>query len=163
HTCLAEVFLLGNGTDRGDGLLDITGNELAITTHTALQINKMVRLADGADALGDRFTLAGEVLVCVARGCHILLGLLQARFPLWGAARAALGRLAVDTGGALLQPLERLFRLGDSLVGCSLFDGHGSCHGLAQFMLHIEEIRRMMRPEMMSNIRQKPWRLIACR
>ena len=50
---LAEVFLLGNGADRVDVLLDIPGNELAVATHAALQVDKVVGVADGADALGD--------------------------------------------------------------------------------------------------------------
>ena len=32
-------------------LLDIPGNELAVATHAALQVDKVVGVADGADAL----------------------------------------------------------------------------------------------------------------
>jgi hypothetical protein len=35
QTRLAELFLLGNGADRGDVRLNITGDELAVATHAA--------------------------------------------------------------------------------------------------------------------------------
>ena len=56
---LAEVFLLGNGADRVDVVLDIPRNELAVATHAALQVDKVVGVADGADALGDLLALPG--------------------------------------------------------------------------------------------------------
>ena len=77
QACLPEVFLLGNGADRVEVVLDIPGNKLAIATDTALQINKVVGMADGTDALSDRFALAREALMLVARGFHGLLKLLQ--------------------------------------------------------------------------------------
>src|SRR5205814_4253697 len=42
--------------------LEITGNALPVATHAALQVNKVVGVADGADALGDRLALLGEAL-----------------------------------------------------------------------------------------------------
>jgi len=68
HAGLAQVCLLGNGTDCGDVVLDIPSNELPVATHTARQVNKVVGVADGANALGDLLTLPGETLVLVARG-----------------------------------------------------------------------------------------------
>jgi len=44
---LAEPFVLGKGTSLLDVLLEISGNELAVSTHPALQIDKMVVVADG--------------------------------------------------------------------------------------------------------------------
>ena len=75
--------------------LDITGNELAVATHAALQVDKVVGVADGADALGDLLALPGEALVLLASGFHLLLHLLQARGRLWGTTRATLCRLVV--------------------------------------------------------------------
>ena len=114
HTRLAEVCLLGNSTDRVDVLLEVTSTELAMTTHTTLQVDKMVR---------------------VARGCHILLGLLQARCHLGGAAQAALCRLAVGIGEGFLPPLARLFCLRGRLRSGPLFRSERGRDRLAQCML----------------------------
>jgi hypothetical protein len=54
---LAEPFLLRNGADRVDVVLDILGNELPVATHTALQGNEVVGVANGTDALGDRLAV----------------------------------------------------------------------------------------------------------
>ena len=75
--------------------LDIPGNELAVATHAALQVDKVVGVANGANALGDLLALPGETLVLVASGCHVLRHLLQARCRLWRTARTALLRLVV--------------------------------------------------------------------
>src|SRR5713101_4327269 len=91
---LAEAFLLRNGAHRVDVLLDIPGNELAVATHAALQVDKVVGVADGADTLGDLLALFAEALVLVASGFHVLLHLLQARGYFWRAARARLCRFA---------------------------------------------------------------------
>ena len=63
QAALAEPFVLGNSTNLLDVRLDIRGNELAVSTHTALKIDKMVGMADGADALGDLLALLGEALM----------------------------------------------------------------------------------------------------
>jgi hypothetical protein len=42
---LAALVLLGHGTDRGDGPLDIPGDGLAVATHAALQVHKVVGVA----------------------------------------------------------------------------------------------------------------------
>src|SRR5215510_11655895 len=65
---LAHVFLLGNGTERINMALDIPGNELAVATDTALQVDKVVGMADGAYALGDRLALPGETLGLLTSG-----------------------------------------------------------------------------------------------
>ena len=109
---LAELFLLGNGADRVDVLLDITGNELAVATHAALQVDKVVGVANGADALGDLSRAARRG--AGARGERLSTSccdLLQARCRLWGTARTTLCRLVVGVVEVLLHPLERLFRL----------------------------------------------------
>src|SRR5712692_9745966 len=75
---LAEVFLLGNRADRVDVLLDIPCNELAVATHAALQVHKVVGVADGANALRDLLALCAEALVLVARRFHLLRNLREA-------------------------------------------------------------------------------------
>ena len=59
-----------------------------------------------------------------------------------------------------MHPLARLFSLANSLFGGTLFAGHGSGDGLAQCMLHMEEVRRVMRPKVVFNIGQNPGSLI---
>ena len=51
QACLAEAFLVSNGADRVDVLLDITRYELAVAPYTSLQVNKVVGVTDGPDAL----------------------------------------------------------------------------------------------------------------
>src|SRR5436190_11883982 len=46
---LAEPFVLGNSTSLLDMPLDLCGNELAVSTHTAFKIDKMIGMADGAN------------------------------------------------------------------------------------------------------------------
>jgi hypothetical protein len=141
---LAEVVLLGNRVDRVDVLLDIPRNELAVATHAALHVNKVVGVADGAHAWRDLLALCAEALVLVACCVHLLFDLLQARGSLRGTARATLGQLVVSPVEVLVHPRARLFRLGDRLVGRPLFNGHRSGDGLAQCMLPMEEVRRVM-------------------
>src|SRR5216683_1961092 len=57
---------------------------------TPLHIDEVVRVADGAHALGDLRSLPAEAVVFLTRGFHVLLHLLQARCHLWRAARTAL-------------------------------------------------------------------------
>ena len=51
HARLAEMFLLGNSADRIDVLLDIARYQLAVAPHTSLQVDKVVGVANGANAL----------------------------------------------------------------------------------------------------------------
>jgi hypothetical protein len=157
---LAEVFVLGNGADRVDVALDIPDNELPIATHAALHVHKVVGVANGADALGDLFALPGEPLVLVACGLDILGHLLQARCRLWGAAWATLVRLAGGVVDTFLHQGERLCRLHNDLCGSPLFDGQWGRDRLAQFILHMEEVRRVMRPKVMFHIGEQARRLM---
>ena len=136
----AALGLLGHSADRGDVLLELTGDELAIAPQAALQGHTVGGVANGAHALGDLLTLPGEPLVLVARGCHVLRHLLQARCRLWQAARTALVPLVVRVLEGLGHPVERLFYLRPSLGGSPLFGGHGRRDGLAQFLLYMEEV-----------------------
>ena len=96
------MFLLGNGANRVDVLLDISGNELAVATHTTIEVDKVVCMADGTDALRDLFALPGEALVLLTRSVHGLRSLLRTHGRLWGATGTVLWRLAIDVGqGAL--------------------------------------------------------------
>ena len=119
-------------------------------------------MADGADAPGDLLSLPAEALVFLARGFHFLRDLLQTRGRLWGTTRATLCRRVVGVCEALLH-LPSVSSPAGRLGGSPLFGGHRSRDGLAQFMLHMEEVRRVMRPKVMLNIGQQARRFIARR
>ena len=118
--------MLGNGANLLDVRLDISGNELAVSTHPALEIDKMVGMADATDALGDLLALLSEALVLTTGRFERLLGLLQAHGRLWGAARTALFGLVTRALQVRLQLFELLLGFGDGLVGGPLFGGHGT-------------------------------------
>src|SRR4029453_1888229 len=99
-------------------------------------------------------------LVLVLRCYHILGSLLQAWSHLWRAAWTTLGRLTIGIVEALVHPLERLFSLRHGLGRRPLFDGQRRCDRFAQLMLHMEEVRRVMRPEVLCHIRQYSWGFI---
>ena len=48
-------------------------------------------------------------------------------------------------------------------MGGSLFGGKGGTHGFAEFMLDMEQVRRVMRSEMMLDIGQKSRGLVVYR
>jgi hypothetical protein len=121
---LAEVFLLRNGANRVDLLVDIPSDTFPVATHAALHVNTVVGAPNGADALGDRLALPDEALVLLARGCHVLYNLLQARCRFGGTPWTTLCTRAVGVVAVLLHPLARLFGLRNGLSGRSLFDGH---------------------------------------
>src|SRR5215510_8436123 len=57
---LAEPFVLGNSANLLEVRLEIRGHELAVSTHAALEIDKMIGMADATDALCDLLTLLGD-------------------------------------------------------------------------------------------------------
>lgn len=72
--------------------MDISRNALAVSTHTTLSIDKVVRLADGADALGHRLSLRADALTLLVCRLRFRGDLLQACGGLWEAARSPLCR-----------------------------------------------------------------------
>ena len=48
-------------------------------------------------------------------------------------------------------------------LGCTLFGGQRCYDRLAQLMLHMEEVRRVMHPQMVFNISKKPGRFVTRR
>ena len=59
---MAAVFLSGADAHRVDLLVDMTSAELTVATHAALQVDNVISVADGADALG------GLIALCAACG-----------------------------------------------------------------------------------------------
>ena len=155
QTPLAEAFLMGDRPNRVDLRVEITGHALVVATSPPIQIDTVVRVADGAQALGDRLALSGETLGLLASGFHVLRNLRQARCHLWGVARAALCRRVAGMGEGLVHPRAGLFRLRGGLGGGPLCDGQRGRDRLAPCMLHMEEVRRVMRPKVVFHIREK--------
>jgi len=145
QACLAEPFLLRSGTHRVNVVLDICGNERAVATHATLHVHTVRGMADSTEALGDRLALSAAALVLVARGFHGLRHLCQACCGLWGTP----GRTLVRHAELRVALLERLFGPRNGLGGSTLLDGHRRGDGLAQLMLHMEEVRRVMRSEVL--------------
>ena len=123
---LAEPCVLGNGAHRVNLLLDISRNELPISTHTSLQIDKVVRMADSADTLSDLLALLADALVLLASHFSFLRELLQACGVLWRAPRTAFLRLAARALKLSLHLLKPLVSLGGCLAGRPLLRGHGA-------------------------------------
>ena len=98
---LAQVFWLGQGTERIDRALAIPGNELAVAPPATLQVNNVGGVAEGAAALGDRLALPGQATMRLAGGFHLPRAPLRARCPLWGTAWAPLCRFVVSVVEAL--------------------------------------------------------------
>src|SRR5215470_952811 len=96
HTALAEPFVLGNGANVRDVPLNIGGDEWAVSAHPALEIDKMIIVADATDVRLDLLTLLSETLMRTTRRFECLLGLLQAHGLFWGTARP--GRFGLVTG-----------------------------------------------------------------
>jgi hypothetical protein len=118
--------VLGNGAHCVNLLVDIRRNELPIATHTALQIDKVVGLADSADTLSDLLALGADALVLLASHFRFLLELLQACGVLWRAPRTVFLRLAACALQSSSHLLKPLLRLGGCFAGRPLLRGHGA-------------------------------------
>src|ERR671935_2498776 len=90
HAALAESFVLSNGANLRDMLLDIRGNELAIAAYPALQIDKVVVVTQAPDTRLDLFTLLSKTHVLTTGRFECLRSLFQAHRYFWGPARTAL-------------------------------------------------------------------------
>src|SRR5207245_7049095 len=104
-------FLLGHGANLLDVPLDTRGDEVAVSAHPALQIDKMVVVTDAPDTRLDLCTLLGQALMFTAGRFE--------RLP--GVARTALVWLGTHTVQRRLHLIERRLRLDGRLVGGPLF------------------------------------------
>src|SRR5262249_26087288 len=107
----------------------------------ALQIDKVVGVANATDARRDLFTVLSETLVLTTGRFEGLLGVLQAHEVLWGASWTALFGLVTCILRVGLQPFELLLGFGDGFVGRPLFGGHGPRNRFDQLVLHMEQVR----------------------
>ena len=133
---------------------------MAVSAHPALEIDKMVVVANATDTRLDLFALLSETLVLTTSRFECLLGVLQAHGCLWGAPWTALFGLITRVFRVTLQPFELLFGLGDGLVGRPFFGGHGTRNRFDQLVLHMEQVRRVMRLQIVFHIGQQPERFI---
>ena len=76
HACLPEAFVLRHGAKGVHLRVDICRNELAVSPHAALHIDKVGDLADATDALGDLLALSADALKFLARRLRVLCNLL---------------------------------------------------------------------------------------
>ena len=120
---LAEPFLLSNGANRVDVLLDSPRNERAVATHAAFSIDKVVGMAESADAPGDLLALPTDALGLSARSLRLLCDLFQTCGGLWGPTRATLCRCLAGVLAPLLPLHKRFLRLSGRLPGCPLLGG----------------------------------------
>ena len=104
--------------------LDICRNEPAVSAHAALQIDKVIGLADATDALGDLLALGADAMELLARRLRFLGELLQAWGGLWGATRPPLCRRVARALKLTLYVLKPLLRLGGRLRSRPLLGGH---------------------------------------
>jgi hypothetical protein len=86
---------------------------------------------------------------------HVLRDLLQAHGHLCGTTGTTLGRLTMRVVEALVHPVKCLFGLHDGLVSRPLFGSHRGRDGLTQFMLDMEEVWGVMRPQVVFDRRQQ--------
>ena len=141
YAALAEPCVLGNGANLIDVALDVRGDQRAVATHPALEIDKMIGVANAADALCDLFALLSQALVLTTGRFEHLLGLLQVHKFLWRPARPALLRLVTCALRVGLHPFELLPGFGDGLVCRPLFRGHGTGDRFDQLVLDMEQVR----------------------
>ena len=146
QAALTETFVLSHAANRVHLCVDICRNELAVSPHAALSIDKVVGLADGTDALRDLLSRRAEALVLEARRVRFLCELLQACGGLWGATRPPFFSCVARALKLPLSLLKPLLRLGGRLCRRPLLGGHGAGDRFDQLMLHIEDVRRVVAP-----------------
>src|SRR5262249_15537304 len=116
-------------------------NESTVSAHAALEIDKMVIVANATDTRLDQFALRSEPRVLATGRFERLLSLLQAHGFLWGPPRPALCGLVIRAYRVGLQPFELLCSFADGLLCRPFFGGHGTGDGFDQFMLHMKQVR----------------------
>src|SRR5438874_5178827 len=127
-------LVLSHAANRVHLCVDICRNELAVSPHAALYIDKVVGLADGPDALRDLLSLRAEALVLEARRVRFLCERLQACGGWGGATWAALVRGVAHALRLPLSLLKPLVRLGGHLCSRPLRGGHGAGDRVDQLM-----------------------------
>jgi hypothetical protein len=131
EAALAAVFVLGDGANRLDVRADIGGDALAVSTYPAFQVDKMIGVADGFDALFDLLPLLGQSHGLTAGRCKGLLRVFKAHGRFWRMAWAAPCKLISWTLKACLSLIKFLLGFGERLGRGSLFGGQRCANGFA--------------------------------
>jgi hypothetical protein len=160
---LPALCLRRHRADRVDVRPAITGHPLAIATPASLQIDQVIRVAEGTEALRPRLAWPDEAVGLLARGVDLWRGLLQTGGRLRGAARAVPLRRRRGPLSVLLHLLECLFSRSPRLCGRTLCGGPGDGHGRAQLRLPREQVGGVRRTEGLCDIRHQSWGLVARR
>jgi hypothetical protein len=160
EAALAELFVLDHGTNRLDLRADIGGDQLAVSPHAAFQVDNVIGRADGLQALFDLLALLSQSLVLMAGCFKGLLSLLTAQGRFWRTAWTPLFKLIIGALQTGLGLLKLFLGLAERLVSGSFFGGQRCANGLAEFMLNVESVGRVMRPELVFDIGPNPRRLI---
>lgn len=140
ETALAELFVLGHGANRFYLSADIGGDELAVSTHPAFQVDKVIGLTDGLNALFDLLALLDETFVLLASGVEGLLGLFKTHRDFWRTPWATLFGLLTRAFKTPLYLIKALPCLSECLVGGPFFGGQRGANGFAEFMLDMEQV-----------------------
>jgi hypothetical protein len=161
---LAAACLLGQGADRGDLGWESPSHALAMAPPPTLQVPKVIRVADGADTLGDLRALSGAAVVCLARRFDVLHHLVPLRGRRCGTTWLTLCRHAGGGMEPLWDVAARFFRLHAGLCGSPLCGSQGGRDRLAPCRLPMAEVWRVRRSQGRCHIGQKPrcciaWRL----
>src|SRR5262249_61878771 len=123
----------------------------------------MVIVAKATDTRLDLFALRSEPRMLATGRFERVLGLLQAHGCLWGPTRPALFGLVIRAYRVGLQPFELLCGFANGLVCRPFFGGYGTGDGFDQLVLHMKQVRRVMRLQIMFHISQEPGCFIAGR
>lgn len=135
EAALRESFVLGHAAHGVNVALDISHNELAVSTHPALYIDQVVGLANAPDALGHLLALPADALELVAGSLRLVWSLLQASGALWGAIGRLWIGLVTRRRQVLLSLLQSHLRRAGRLARGPLFGSQGSADGFDQLML----------------------------
>ena len=133
--------MLGNPTNGLDLSTDIGGDQLAVSPHSAFEIDKVIGLCDGLKALFDLLALLAQTLVLMIGRFKGLLGLFKTHGRFWWTAWSALFGLITSALKTGLRLIKLLLGFGERPVGGSLFGSQGRTNSFAEFMLDMEQVR----------------------
>jgi hypothetical protein len=157
---LAELSVLSKGANRFDLRADIGGDQLAVSTHAAFEIDKVIGLADGLKALFDLCALLSQSLVLTAGRFKGVLRMFKAHGCFGRTAWTTLCQRVICAIKTRLGLSKLLLGFGQRLVSGSLFGGQRRTNGFAEFLLDMEQVGGVMGAKLVFDIGYNPGRLI---
>ena len=140
ETALAELCVLSKDAHRFDVRADIGGDQLAVSTYAAFEIDPVIGLANGLKALCDLIALLGQALVLTAGRVSGVLSVFKAYGRFWRTAWTTLCKRVICAIKTCLGLSKWLLGFGQRLVSGSLFGGQRRTNGCAEFMLDMEQV-----------------------